>query len=57
MAEEYEENILLPPLEFRDGPISAPPQLRDKPIPASRTIRRPVPLPRVKNLFQYPELK
>ena len=35
MAKEYEDNIILPPFEFRDGPVPAP-----------RTIRRPVPLPR-----------
>ena len=39
MAKEYEENIILPPPEFRD-----------KPVPAPRTYkpRRPIPTPRTK---------
>ena len=41
MAKEYEENIILPPPEFRDN---------YKPVPASRTYkpRRPIPTPRTK---------
>ena len=41
MAKEYEENIILPPTEFRDN---------YKPIPAPRTYkpRRPIPTPRTK---------
>ena len=37
MVRDYEENIIPPPLEFRDG---------YKPVPALRTKRQPVPLPR-----------
>ena len=41
MAKEYEENIILPPPEFRDN---------YKPVPAPRTYkpRRPIPTPRTK---------
>ena len=39
MVRDYEENIIPPPLEFRDG---------YKPVPAPRTKRQPVPLPRTK---------
>ena len=38
MVHEYEDNIILPPLEFRDD---------YKPIPKPRT-KKPVPLPRTK---------
>ena len=38
MVSDYEENIIPPPLEFRDG---------YKPVPASRT-KIPIPLPRTK---------
>ena len=38
MVRDYENNIILPPLEFRDG---------YKPVPAPRT-KRPVPAPRTK---------
>ena len=38
MVQDYEENIILPPLEFRDD---------HKPIPKPRT-KKPVPLPRTK---------
>ena len=38
MVQEYEDNIILPPLEFRDD---------YKPIPKPRT-KKPVPLPRTK---------
>ena len=38
MVQDYENNIILPPLEFRDG---------YKPVPAPRT-KKPVPLPRTK---------
>ena len=39
MVRDYEEHIIPPPLEFRDG---------YKPVPAPRTKRQPVPLPRTK---------
>ena len=38
MVQDYEENIIPPPLEFRDD---------YKPIPKPRTIKRPVPAPRI----------
>ena len=40
MAQDYEDNIILPPLEFRDGykPISAPSKKHKKPVPPPRTI-------------------
>ena len=38
MVQEYEDNIILPPLEFRDD---------YKPVPKPRT-KKPVPLPRTK---------
>ena len=38
MVQEYEDNIILPPLEFRDD---------YKPVPLPRT-KKPVPLPRTK---------
>ena len=38
MVQDYEDNIILPPLEFRDD---------YKPVPAPRT-KKPVPLPRTK---------
>lgn len=45
MAKEYEDNIILTPIQFRDG---------YKPIPMSRTkkpvLEKPVPLPRTKKL-------
>ena len=59
MVDAYEQNIIFPPLEFRDKPIPAPRnfiippplQFRDKPIPAPRTkkpVPAPVPAPRTK---------
>ena len=36
MVQDYEENIIPPPIEFQDKPISKP-----------RTIKRPTPLPRI----------
>ena len=36
MVQDYEENIIPPPIEFQD-----------KPIPKPRTIKRPVPTPRI----------
>ena len=38
MVHDYEENVILPPVEFRDG---------YKPLPMLRT-KKPVPLPRTK---------
>ena len=64
MVNAYENNIISPPLEFRDKPvpkprnfiIPPPPQFRDKPVPAPRNIILPplefrdrlVPAPRTK---------
>ena len=55
MAKEYEENIILPPPEFRDDykPVPAPRTKKpmDKPVPAPRTKKpmdKPVPAPRTK---------
>ena len=47
MVKQYEENIILPPPEFRDNykPIPAP--RSKKPVPAPRTYK-PVPAPRTK---------
>ena len=42
MIQDYEENIIAPPIEFRDG---------YKPIPKPRT-KKPVPLPRTKSVKQ-----
>ena len=44
MVQDYENNIILPPLEFRDKPVPAP--RTNKPVPAPRTKRLPVPAPR-----------
>ena len=57
MAQEYEDNIILPPIQFRDGykPIPMPrttKQVLDKPVPLPRTkklvLEKPIPLPRTK---------
>ena len=45
MVQDYENNIILPPLEFRDKPVPAPRTI--KPVPALRT-KKPVPIPRTK---------
>ena len=37
MVKRYEENIILPPVQFRDN---------YKPVPAVRTVKKPVPTPR-----------
>ena len=47
MVQEYEDNIILPPLEFRDD---------YKPIPKPRT-KKPVPLPRTKKPVPLPSTK
>ena len=63
MVQDYENNIILPPMEFRDKPVPAPRtkmvqdyenniilppmEFRDKPVPAPRT-KKPVPAPRTK---------
>ena len=45
MVQDYENNIILPPLEFRDKPVPAP--RTKKPVPAPRS-KKPVPAPRTK---------
>ena len=45
MVQDYEKNIILPPIEFRDKPVPAP--RTKKPVPAPRT-KKPVPAPRTK---------
>ena len=37
MVKRYEENIILPPMQFRDN---------YKPVPSVRTVKKPVPTPR-----------
>lgn len=37
LVNDYEQNIILPPMEFRDKPIPAPIEFRDDPIPAPKT--------------------
>ena len=63
MVKKYEENIILPPPEFRDKPVPAPrklkpiippPEFRDRPVPLPRKLKpselkeRPVAVPRTK---------
>ena len=57
MAQEYEDNIILPPIQFRDGykPIPMPrtkKQVLDNPVPLPRTkklvLEKPIPLPSTK---------
>lgn len=36
LVNDYEQNIILPPMEFRDKPIPAPIEFRDDPIPAPK---------------------
>ena len=47
MVQDYEENIILPPLEFRDDYKPVPLPRTKKPVPLPRT-KKPVPLPRTK---------
>ena len=45
LIQDYENNIILPPLEFRDGYKPVPLPRTKIPVPAPRT-KKPVPLPR-----------
>ena len=45
LIQDYENNIILPPLEFRDGYKPVPLPRTKKPVPAPRT-KKTVPLPR-----------
>ena len=47
MVQDYEDNIILPPLEFRDDYKPTPKPRTKKPTPLPR-IKKPVPLPRTK---------
>ena len=47
MVQDYENNIILPPIEFRDGYKPVPLPRTKKPVPAPRT-KKPVPAPRTK---------
>ena len=47
MVQDYEENIILPPLEFRDDYKPVPLPRTKKPVPLPRT-KKPVPLPRTR---------
>ena len=47
MVQDYEKNIILPPIEFRDGYKPVPATRTKKPVPAPRT-KKPVPAPRTK---------
>ena len=53
MVQNYEENIILPPLEFRDGYKPVPAPRTKSPVPAPRT-KRPVPAPRTKKPIPLP---
>ena len=47
MVQDYEDNIILPPLEFRDDYKPVPLPRTKKPVPLPRT-KKPVPLPRTR---------
>ena len=55
MVTDYEQNIILPPPEFRDKPIPAPRTKKQTPIPAPRTKKQtPIPAPRTKKQTPIP---
>ena len=56
MVDDYEQNIILPPLEFRDDYKPIPKPRTKKPIPKSRT-KKPIPLPRTKKPVPLPRTK
>ena len=56
MVQEYEDNIILPPLEFRDDYKPIPLPRAKKPIPLPRA-KKPVPLPRAKKPVPLPRTK
>ena len=47
MVQDYEKNIILPPIEFRDGYKPVPAPRTKKAVPTPRT-KKPVPAPRTK---------
>ena len=59
MVQQYEENIILPPIEFQDRPIPKPRTKKplQAPIPAPRTkkpLQAPIPTPRTKKPSEKP---
>jgi len=42
MVKRYEENIILPPIQFRDKPVPAPRTVKRKPVPTPRTVIKQV---------------
>ena len=56
MVQAYEDNIILPPLEFRDDYKPVPLPRTKKPVPLPRT-KKPVPLPRTKKPVPLPRTK
>ena len=56
MVQDYEDNIILPPLEFRDDYKPIPKPRTKKPVPLPRT-KKPVPLPRAKKPVPLPWTK
>ena len=56
MVQDCEENIILPPLEFRDDYKPIPKPRTIKPVPLPRT-KKPVPLPRTKKPVPLPRTK
>ena len=58
MVKDYEENIILPPVEFRDDYKPFPAPRTVKPIPKPRREKsKPVPLPRTKITLHKKALK
>ena len=56
MVQDYEDNIILPPPEFRDDYKSVPKPRTMKPIPKPRTMK-PIPKPRTKKPVPLPRTK
>ena len=59
MVQQYEDNIILPPIEFQDRPIPKPRTKKplQAPIPAPRTkkpLQAPIPAPRTKTPSEKP---
>ena len=59
MVQQYEDNIILPPIEFQDRPIPKPRTKKtlQAPIPAPRTkkpLQAPIPAPRTKKPSEKP---
>ena len=56
MVQDYEENIILPPLEFRDDYKPVPLPRTKKPVSLPKT-KKPVPLPRTKKPVPLPRTR